>query len=163
MKMSKIIWRLSCAAAGALITAALMTAAHAAEDAGAMRGRVTGIGGIFFKAKDAKKLSAWYVDTLGLPKSKYGVSFGWSEKGKPDSNASTSWATFPESSTYFDPTAARFMVNYRVEDLDAVLARLRKSGSKVDDKITDEGYGRFAWATDPEGNRFELWEPTPGH
>jgi uncharacterized protein (TIGR02246 family) len=121
----------------------------------------TGIGGVFFKAADPKKLSAWYVEQLGFPPSKYGVRFTWRED---DGGAgSTTWSTFPKSTTYFDPTVAPFMINYRVTNLDEVLARLKKAGARVDEKIDQEDYGRFGWAVDPEGNRFELWEPKPSH
>ena len=73
------------------------------------------------------------------------------------------WAVFPAKTKYFDPTVAPFMIDYRVKDLDGVLARLRKAGARVDDKIDSEENGRFGWAVDPEGNRFELWEPAAGH
>jgi predicted enzyme related to lactoylglutathione lyase len=122
--------------------------------------RVTGIGGVFFKANDPKKLTAWYVEQLGFSPSAYGVRFTWREDdGAP---GSTTWSIFPKSTTYFDPTVAPFMINYRVKNLDEVLARLRKAGARVDDKIDQEPYGRFGWAVDPEGNRFELWEPKAG-
>jgi predicted enzyme related to lactoylglutathione lyase len=146
------------AAAGCAAQRARAEAARADE-----RARATGIGGIFFKAKDPKKLQAWYVEHLGFPAPKYGVNFEWRDKTSPDKPGSTTWATFPMSTTYFDPTTAPFMINYRVVHLDAVLAHLREVGTKVDEKIESEDNGRFAWAIDPEGNRFELWEPTPGH
>jgi predicted enzyme related to lactoylglutathione lyase len=124
-------------------------------------GRATGIGGIFFKAEDPKKLTAWYVEQLGLPAPKFGVMFPWREEdGGP---ASTTWGAFKKDTKYFDPTVATFMINYRVKNLDEILARLRKAGARVDDKIEEEDNGRFGWAVDPEGNRFELWEPKPGH
>jgi predicted enzyme related to lactoylglutathione lyase len=125
--------------------------------------RVTGIGGIFFKAKDSKALTAWYVEHLGFPPPRYGVQFEWRENDAPSQHASTTWGTFPETTKYFDPTTARFMINYRVVDLDGMLARLRQAGARVDEKVVEEENGRFGWATDPEGNRFELWEPKPGH
>ena len=125
--------------------------------------RATGIGGIFFKAKDHKKLQAWYVEHLGFPAPTYGVLFEWRQKDNPEKPASTTWATFPESTKYFEPTAARFMINYRVADLDRLLKRLRDAGTKVDERIVEEENGRFSWAVDPEGNRFELWEPKAGH
>ena len=123
--------------------------------------RATGIGGVFFKATDPKKLTAWYVEQLGFPPPKYGVRFAWREEdGGP---GSTTWAIFPRNSTYFDPTVAPFMINYRVKNLDEVLARLRRAGARVDEKIDQEDNGRFCWAVDPEGNRFELWEPKTGY
>src|SRR4051812_36228769 len=119
--------------------------------------RILGIGGIFFKAKDPKALAAWYAEHLGVP----------IEEGRTDgmltesSSATTVWATFPADTQYFAPSRAPFMLNYRVRDLDAMLAQLRAVGATVDDKVQDESYGRFGWATDPEGNRFELWQPVP--
>ncbi|HEV7485200.1 MAG TPA: VOC family protein [Thermoanaerobaculia bacterium] len=123
--------------------------------------KVTGIGGIFFKASDSKSLGAWYRDNLGIPvdPSYGGASFEWRDKEQPDVVGTTVWSTFPSTTKYFDPTVAPFMINYRVDDLDAMLAQLREAGATVDEKISDEGYGRFGWATDPEGNRFELWQP----
>lgn len=133
-------------------------AARAATPSASQPG-VTGIGGIFFKAKDPAKLQDWYVANLGFHASEYGVQFEWREKGSRRTVGSTTWGVFPETTTYFDPTTAPFMINYRVSDLDAVLGRLRAAGATVDEKVQDEGYGRFGWAIDPEGNRFELWEP----
>jgi predicted enzyme related to lactoylglutathione lyase len=123
--------------------------------------KVTGIGGIFFKATDANSLRDWYRDHLGIPvdPSYGGVSFEWRERDAPDEIGMTLWTAFPEKSKYFDPTNARFMINYRVADLDAMLAQLRSAGVTVDEKVDDSEYGRFGWATDPEGNRFELWQP----
>jgi predicted enzyme related to lactoylglutathione lyase len=122
--------------------------------------KVTGIGGIFFKAADAKSLREWYRDHLGVPiDESYGAaSFEWRERDAPDVVGTTVWSTFPSTTTYFDPTSAPFMINYRVDDLDAMLEQLRQAGATVDEKVDDTDYGRFGWATDPEGNRFELWQ-----
>jgi len=123
--------------------------------------KVTGIGGIFFKASDAKSLGAWYRDNLGIPvdESYGGASFEWREKEQQDVVGSTVWSPFPSTTKYFDPTVAPFMINYRVDDLDAMLAQLRDAGATVEEKTDDTEYGRFGHATDPEGNRFELWQP----
>ncbi len=123
--------------------------------------KVTGIGGIFFKAADAKSLREWYRDHLGVPiDESYGAaSFEWRERDKQDVIGTTVWSTFPSTTTYFDPTRAPFMINYRVDDLDAMLEQLRQAGAAVDAKTDDSDFGRFGWATDPEGNRFELWQP----
>lgn len=122
--------------------------------------RVTGIGGIFFKSKDPKALNAWYRDHLGIEPSPDGsVVFEWRAKDEPDRVGYTVWSPFRHDTTYFDPGTATFMVNYRVADLDAILAQLRAAGVTVDDRIEDSEYGRFGWAMDPEGNRFELWQP----
>ena len=122
--------------------------------------RVTGIGGIFFKAKDPEHLKQWYSRHLGIhPKPDGCVSFDWREADQPDQPGRTAWAPFPQDTDYFNPSHAPFMINYLVENLDALLAELRKEGVKVEDKIEEYEYGRFAWVMDPEGNRIELWEP----
>jgi len=120
--------------------------------------RVTGIGGIFFKSDDPKKLYEWYEKYLGIKVDpQYGKMFEWQQKdGKP---AGTAWSIFPRDTKYFDPSRAGFMVNYRVDDLDALLEALRAEGVWIDPKREDADYGRFAWITDPDGNRIELWEP----
>lgn len=122
--------------------------------------KVIGIGGIFFKSDNAKALSAWYRDQLGIPvdDSYGGATFEFLEKDAPETVGMTVWSPFPSSTTYFEPTRAPFMINYRVADLDAMLAQLRAAGATVDEKISDTDYGRFGWATDPDGNRFELWQ-----
>jgi predicted enzyme related to lactoylglutathione lyase len=112
--------------------------------------RITGIGGIFFKAQDAEALRAWYAEKLGVA---VDPNYGGAEYDK------TTWAVFKHDSRYFDPSTQPFMINYRVDNLDAMLAQLRAAGVTVDDKVDDNDYGRFGWAMDPEGNRFELWEP----
>ncbi len=122
--------------------------------------RVTGIGGIFFKAHDLSHLAAWYAEHLGIPVGAEGyTSFSWRDATQPERGGSTVWALFPQETDYFGSGPQPFMINYRVADLDAMLAQLRAAGVKVDDQIQDEPYGRFGWATDPEGNRFELWQP----
>lgn len=121
--------------------------------------RVQGIGGIFFRATDPKALGAWYRDHLGLDVQDWGgTTINWADQHDA-ANASTVWSTFPSDTTYFGDAKNRFMVNFRVADLDAMLAQLRAGGCDVDDKIEDSEYGRFGWVTDPEGNRVELWQP----
>jgi predicted enzyme related to lactoylglutathione lyase len=122
--------------------------------------RVTGIGGIFFKANDQKAQAAWYRRHLGIEVGDEGYTmFQWREDENPEQRASTVWALFPGDTTYFDPGTAPFMINYRVENLDALLAQLREEGVQVDDRVEELEYGRFGWILDPEGNRIELWEP----
>lgn len=122
--------------------------------------RVSGIGGIFFKAKDPEGLTDWYRRHLGVPVDENGVcQFRWNADGAP---GTTVWSTFPADTTYLGPESARFMINYRVDDIDAVLAALRQEGVWIDEKRDDSEYGRFAWIADPEGNRIELWQPPPG-
>lgn len=125
----------------------------------AMEG-VTGIGGIFLKADDPGALATWYRDYLEVPVGEEGwTTFRWRHADDPAREGSTTWSIFPRTSDYFGSETASFMVNYRVGDLDAVLARLRAAGAEVDDRLEEYPYGRFGWATDPEGNRIELWEP----
>jgi len=120
--------------------------------------RVTGIGGIFFKAQDPKSLKEWYKAHLGVDAGDYGATFDWRDKDDPNKSGQTVWSLFPHDTKYFDPSSAPFMINYRVEDLVGLQAVLRSEGVEVSD-VQDDGYGRFAWASDPEGNRIELWEP----
>jgi len=124
--------------------------------------RVTGIGGIFFTAKDPEKLSAWYEKHLGMkPQPPAPVQFHWRDAKDPRQTGLTVWAPFPADTKYFEPSQASFMLNYRVANLDALLEVLRREGVAVDPKREDYDYGRFGWIMDPEGNRIELWEPTP--
>jgi predicted enzyme related to lactoylglutathione lyase len=112
---------------------------------------MTGIGGVFFRARDPEALKAWYAEHLGLS-----TDAPLREEGP------LVWSPFRQDTDYFGPSGQQWMVNYRVNDLDAVLARLREAGAEVDEKMQEESYGRFGWAVDPEGNRFELWEPADG-
>lgn len=121
--------------------------------------RVTGIGGVFLKARDPKALTKWYVDHLGLTLSDYGgVTFLWKDE-VPEGTGSTTWSTFAEDSTYFGSSEQRAMVNYRVDDLDGLLKQLSAAGVWIDPKRDDYDFGKFAWIKDLEGNRVELWEP----
>jgi predicted enzyme related to lactoylglutathione lyase len=125
--------------------------------------RVTGIGGIFLRARDPKALNAWYAKHLGIQLSDYGgATFLWSDE-VPATTGSTTWSTFPEDTKYFGPGNAQgtqqAMVNYRVDDIDALLTQLAAEGVTIDPKREDASYGRFAWIVDPEGNRVELWQP----
>ncbi len=127
--------------------------------------RVTGIGGVFFKAKDPEALSAWYREKLGVPVTagaEYSL-FEWRERDDPKRAGTTVWSLFSSGTTYFAPSQASFMINYRVRNLDRMLAQLRALGVSVDQKVADDFNGRFAWVMDPEGNRIELWEPKAGY
>jgi len=119
-----------------------------------MTERVTGLGGVFLRAKDPQAHAAWYEQHLGVPLDAgqtYGVFL--------ENHASTVWSAFTHDTDYW-PAEKHAMVNYTVSDLDAMLAQLRDAGVEVDNNIHEiEGIGRFGWAVDPEGNRFELWEP----
>ena len=122
--------------------------------------RVTGIGGIFFKAQDRERLLAWYRDRLGIDLQEWGGwLFLWRDHDNPDRAGHTVWSVFDKNSTYMQPGNASFMINYRVDDLDGVLSALRAEGVEVEDKVDESEFGRFGWAIDPEGNKIELWEP----
>jgi len=125
--------------------------------------RVTGIGGIFFKANDPSKLHEWYEKHLGLKREPGNYTMlRWREADDPEKPATTVWSLFKKDSKYFDPSQSSFMINYRVENLDALLALLREEGVEIDPKRDNTEYGKFAWIMDPEGNRIELWEPPAG-
>jgi len=125
-----------------------------------MNKRVTGIGGLFFRAKDPAALGAWYRDRLGIPVGEDGTAIlEWRDKDDPEQVGMTVWSPFKQDTTYFGPGPQTFMMNFRVDDLDAVLAALAAEGVTIDPKREDHDYGRFAWIVDPEGNRIELWEP----
>ena len=123
--------------------------------------RVTGIGGIFFKSDDPKKLYEWYETHLGIQRAAdgSGVMFEWRDLNDPSQTGTTVWSVFPRTSKYFDPSRSSFMINYRVDDLDGLLDELKKAGVEAGPRPEDSEYGRFAWVTDPDGNRIELWEP----
>lgn len=125
--------------------------------------RVTGIGGIFFKAKDAPALREWYKRHLGVDVQPWGgAAFEWTgADGKPVAGT-TAWSINPQESEHFAPSTASFMVNYRVADLLALVAALKEEGCNVVGDISDSEYGKFAWVVDPEGNKVELWEPPEG-
>ena len=128
--------------------------------------RVTGIGGVFFKAKDPRALGVWYRDHLGLvPEAAAGNNplFKWRDRDDPAQVGNTVWSIFPRDTKYFGPGGSTFMLNYRVRNLDRMLAQLRAGGVRVEKEIVSEFNGRFAWAADPEGNRIELWEPKAGY
>lgn len=125
--------------------------------------RVTGIGGIFLKAKDPVALRAWYEKHLGIAMEAWGGAvFRWQTPERPEPDGVTVWNLFPASTDYFAPGTASFMVNYRVEDLHALLAALRAEGCRVEDKVDESEFGKFGWVLDPEGNKVELWEPPAG-
>jgi len=123
--------------------------------------RVTGIGGIFFRAKDPATLRAWYKTHLGIDVQDWGgTAFRWvNDKGDPAAGT-TVWSV--GSGSNFAPSNASFMINYRVADLDALLAQLREEGCQVLEKADDSEYGKFGWVIDPEGNKVELWQPPEG-
>ena len=114
---------------------------------------VQGIGGVFFRARDPDALRAWYAEQLGIDMEAYGTTFTAVEGDR------TVWAPFAADTEYFGSSGQQSMVNFRVRDLDAMLQQLRNAGVAVDGRVEEMEFGRFGWATDLEGNRFELWEP----
>jgi len=122
--------------------------------------RVTGIGGVFFKANDPEKLYRWYEEHLGIKRDETTVvNFHWRDAEDPSQKGQTLVAIFPRDTAYFGPGSSTFMMNYRVENLDALLEALSKEGVEIDPHRENHEFGRFAWIIDPEGNRIELWEP----
>jgi hypothetical protein len=120
--------------------------------------KITGIGGIFFKARDPELMSAWYRDNLGIANEGGYAQFLWRSHDNPSETARTVWSLFPSDSDYFGPTQTPYMINYCVADLERMLEQLRAAGIAII-KVEDYDYGRFAWISDPEGNRIELWQP----
>lgn len=121
--------------------------------------RVRGIGGIFFKSRDPKALARWYADALGVPVESWGGAvFRWVQPGDPGDDA-TIFSPFDANTRYFEPSSASFMLNFVVDDLDAMLMQLRSSGAQVDTRTERSEYGYFGWVHDPDGNRIELWQP----
>ena len=125
--------------------------------------RVTGIGGIFFKAKDAPALHAWYKSHLGIDVQPWGgASFDWTDSAGNPTKGTTAWLIGPADGKHFAPSKSTFMVNYRVEDLAALLKALRDEGCSVLEKTDGSEFGKFGWVLDLEGNKVELWQPPPG-
>jgi predicted enzyme related to lactoylglutathione lyase len=125
--------------------------------------RVTGIGGIFFKARDPVALRDWYHRHLGIDVQEWGgTAFRWADaEGRPAAGT-TIWSIGAAEGDYFAPSTASFMINYRVEDLETLLQALRDEGCEVLPKTDDSEYGKFGWVMDPEGNKVELWQPPAG-
>ena len=125
--------------------------------------RVTGIGGIFFHAKDPAALRAWYARHLGIDVQPWGgAAFTWTDAAGQPTAGTTIWSIGQAGNEHFAPGTANFMINYRVEDVAALLQVLRDEGCNVMDKFDDSEYGKFGWVIDPEGNKVELWQPPAG-
>lgn len=121
------------------------------------KGKITGIGGVFFKTDDPATTKAWYQKHLGLPVDDWGCTFWWQDHA--GNKASTQWSPFPKNTAYFEPGKQEFMINYRVEHLEELLEDLRSQGVQVLDKRAEYEYGKFAWILDNNGTKIELWEP----
>ena len=124
------------------------------------RGRILGVGGIFFKSANRDQMREWYSKHLGLTDKGGGAMLPWREHDDPQKEHVTVWTVFPNSTDYI-PATQPFMINYIVDDLDALLDRLKQEGVKIDEKRMNESYGRFAWIYDQDGNKIELWQPAP--
>lgn len=121
--------------------------------------KVTGIGGIFFKCKDPKKMREWYSTHLGLNTNQYGAVFEWRQGADTTKKGFTQWSPFGEKTKYFEPSTKDYMINYRVENLDKLLEQLRNDGVTITDSVQTADYGKFVHILDIEGNKLELWEP----
>ena len=124
--------------------------------------KVTGIGGIFFKCKDPNKMNEWYKTHLGFDTTQYGTSFEWRQLEDPAKTGTTQWSPFAETTKYFEPSTKDFMINYRVDNLEALVAQLKSEGVTIVDEIESYDYGKFVHIVDVEGNKIELWEPNEG-
>lgn len=124
--------------------------------------RVTGIGGVFFTSAHPDRTLDWYRTHLGIDAGDYGgFAFQWTEKDRPEQTGYTVWSAFPDSSDYLAPSDQPFMVNFRVADLEALIAALKEEGVEVVGEIEAHPNGKFAWILDLEGRKIELWEPVP--
>jgi predicted enzyme related to lactoylglutathione lyase len=125
--------------------------------------RVTGIGGIFFNARDPVALRAWYRTHLGIDVQEWGgAAFRWTDEAGNPAAGTTIWSVGGADGDQFAPGKSSFMINYRVADLHGLLAALRREGCDVLEKTDDSEYGKFGWVMDPEGNKVELWQPPEG-
>lgn len=120
--------------------------------------RVTGIGGIFFKCKDPENMKEWYQTHLGFSIDPYGAKFDWEADAVPAQQGYTLWSPFPETTKYLEPSTKEFMINFRVDDLEALVPLLKEEGVTILDEIETYEYGKFIHILDPEGNKLELWE-----
>lgn len=121
--------------------------------------KVTGIGGIFLKANDPDAMYTWYNRHLGLATNEYGTTFEFHPAGNPEKKGYTVWSLFKTTTDYFEPSSKEFMINFRVDDLEWLLAELKKEGIEQIGETQVYDYGKFAHILDPEGNKIELWEP----
>ncbi len=123
------------------------------------KGKVTGIGGIFFKCKDTEKIKQWYNENLGIPTDEYGSMFEFRSADNPEQKGYLQWSPFSEKTKYFEPSEKDFMINYRVENIEELIDELKKNGVTIVDSLETFEYGKFIHIMDPENNKIELWEP----
>lgn len=119
---------------------------------------VTALGGVFFKSPDPEGLKAWYKETLGIKAGQYGGVFQWRKEAPLNGRGFTAWSIFDAETTYFAPAEQDFMINYRVNDLDSLLEKVKKAGVRVIGDTEEYEYGKFAWILDPDGRKIELWQ-----
>ena len=119
--------------------------------------RVTGLGGFFFKTENPNQIKDWYKNHLGIPVDNYGWTFWWKDKEGKD--CCTQWSPFEANTSYFQPSEKQFMMNFRVDNLEALLEVLKEEGVTIVGEMESYDYGKFGWILDPEGNKIELWEP----
>lgn len=123
------------------------------------KGRVTGIGGIFFKSKDTKATKEWYSKNLGIPTDEYGAMFKFRLENDPEMAGYLQWSPFADNTKYFEPSEKDFMINYRVENIEDLIEQLKSEGVTIVDTLETYDYGKFIHIMDPENNKIELWEP----
>ena len=123
------------------------------------KGKIKGIGGIFFKCEDPDKVKKWYTKNMGMSTDQYGALFEFREASEPAKPAYLQWSPFDQDTKYFDPSDKDFMINYRVENLDELLEQLRANGVEILDEVEEFDYGRFVHILGPENQKIELWEP----
>jgi predicted enzyme related to lactoylglutathione lyase len=121
--------------------------------------KVTGIGGIFFFSEDPEKTKEWYAENLGLEVNQWGSSFEFRNANRPDEINYLQWSPFKQGSEYFSPSKKEFMVNYRVQNIEGLVNKLKNNGVTILDSIETYDYGKFVHIMDAEGNKIELWEP----
>lgn len=130
-----------------------------AEESKGTAPKVTGVGGIFFFSEDPEKTKAWYSDNLGLETNQWGSSFEFRNANRPEEINYLQWSPFKKGSEYFQPSQKEFMVNYRVQNIEALVEKLKEKGVRVLDSIETFDYGKFVHIMDPDGTKLELWEP----
>lgn len=123
------------------------------------KSKVKAIGGVFFRSADPQQTRDWYARHLGLAVDAYGTNFAWRSKDEPEKSGYTQWSVFKEDTAYFGESGQQYMINYRVENLDALIDTLRQEGVEIVDEVTQESFGKFVHIIDNDGRRVELWEP----
>ena len=139
-----------------LLVSASSAVGHAVQTP--QRGRVLGIGGVFFRSANRDQTRDWYAKHLGTADKGQGAMLPWREKDDPQKEHVTNWTVFSKTANYFDPSQP-LMIDYIVDDMDALLERLKQEGVKIDEKRINESFGKFAWIYDADGNKVELWQP----